>query len=464
MKKLTAILLSALIAIGCMSIMAVSVAAEDSNTATITVDQKDYVVDVGSTLIYTVNLKTQHQVTSGEFYLGYPQSILSINDVSAIDFPVVGKNNVVYNFNENVENEFRFNFSNNSNPYDFTNDGVLVTIPFIVSAAGTGEIGFINDNTPLQSGKLTRETVLSWIDTNYVINDEIPNSLFTETVTIQNNPTSSTEASEDTSATEASEDTSATEASEDTSATEASGDTSATEASEDTSATEASEDTSATEASEDTSATEASEDTSATEASGDTSSTEAPSTESTGTTEPTDSKPDTKNINTCSVSGIKAKTYTGKALTQSITVKDGTKTLKQGTDYTVSYKNNKVVGTATVIITGKGSYTSYVSKTFKITKAANPITVKAAAKTVKFSSVKRKSVTVSAITVKNAQGKVSYKAAAKSKLTVNSKTGKITVKKGLKKATYTIKVKVTAAATANYNSGSKTVTVKVIVK
>ena len=66
------------------------------------------------------------------------------------------------------------------------------------------------------------------------------------------------------------------------------------------------------------------------------------------------------------VSGLANKTYTGKAITQTPTVKLGTTTLKSGTDYTVTYKNNKNVGTATVTITGKGNYTGTVSKTFKI--------------------------------------------------------------------------------------------------
>jgi len=47
---------------------------------------------------------------------------------------------------------------------------------------------------------------------------------------------------------------------------------------------------------------------------------------------------------------------------------------------------------------------------------------------------------------------------------VNAKTGKITVKKKLKKGTYKIKVKVTAAGNDNYNSLTKTVTFKVKVK
>ena len=58
--------------------------------------------------------------------------------------------------------------------------------------------------------------------------------------------------------------------------------------------------------------------------------------------------------------------YDGKAKKPGVTVKLNGKTLKNGTDYTVSYSNNTKVGTATVKITGKGNYTGSVSKTFKI--------------------------------------------------------------------------------------------------
>ena len=66
------------------------------------------------------------------------------------------------------------------------------------------------------------------------------------------------------------------------------------------------------------------------------------------------------------VTGIANKYYTGKAITQSPTVKLGNKTLKKGTDYTVTFKNNKAVGKATVTIKGKGNYSGTVTKTFKI--------------------------------------------------------------------------------------------------
>ncbi|WP_028510325.1 CAP domain-containing protein [Ruminococcus sp. NK3A76] len=70
------------------------------------------------------------------------------------------------------------------------------------------------------------------------------------------------------------------------------------------------------------------------------------------------------------VSGIKNKAYTTKAITQSPTVKVGGRALKKGTDFTLTYKNNKAVGTAIVTITGKGNYTGSIKKTFKITKAS----------------------------------------------------------------------------------------------
>ncbi len=68
------------------------------------------------------------------------------------------------------------------------------------------------------------------------------------------------------------------------------------------------------------------------------------------------------------VKGIVAKTYNGMAQTQDITVtlKGQEKPLLAGTDYDVAYTKNIDVGTATVIITGKGAYTGTIKKTFKI--------------------------------------------------------------------------------------------------
>ena len=79
------------------------------------------------------------------------------------------------------------------------------------------------------------------------------------------------------------------------------------------------------------------------------------------------------NFKKATVSGISTKAFTGKNITQSITVKYNGKTLKKGTDYTVSYSSNKNIGTATVKIVGKGSYTGTITKTFKINPAKQEI-------------------------------------------------------------------------------------------
>ena len=76
------------------------------------------------------------------------------------------------------------------------------------------------------------------------------------------------------------------------------------------------------------------------------------------------------------VLSVTSYTYDGKAKTPGVTVKDGTKTLVNNTDYTVRYSNNTNVGTATVTVTGKGNYTGSKSTTFKInakTLPSNPV-------------------------------------------------------------------------------------------
>lgn len=58
--------------------------------------------------------------------------------------------------------------------------------------------------------------------------------------------------------------------------------------------------------------------------------------------------------------------YTGNAVTPVIAVADGGTALDSGQDYTVNYKNNTNLGTATVEVTGTGNYTGTVKKTFTI--------------------------------------------------------------------------------------------------
>lgn len=68
-----------------------------------------------------------------------------------------------------------------------------------------------------------------------------------------------------------------------------------------------------------------------------------------------------------SVSGIsKRYAYSGKYLQPKVTIKSGETELVKDTDYTVSYKNNKEVGTATITIRGKGLYYGTITKEFGI--------------------------------------------------------------------------------------------------
>lgn len=59
---------------------------------------------------------------------------------------------------------------------------------------------------------------------------------------------------------------------------------------------------------------------------------------------------------------------TGKPRCPQPIVKIGTRQLVLGKDYTLSYKNNVKVGTATVIVTGKGNYSGTAYGTFKLIK------------------------------------------------------------------------------------------------
>lgn len=58
--------------------------------------------------------------------------------------------------------------------------------------------------------------------------------------------------------------------------------------------------------------------------------------------------------------------YTGRSLKPSVSLFEGDKKLTQGTDYNVYYSSNTEPGTATVTISGTGSYKGTVTKTFTI--------------------------------------------------------------------------------------------------
>ena len=167
------------------------------------------------------------------------------------------------------------------------------------------------------------------------------------------------------------------------------------------------------------------------------------------------------NFKKATISGISNKSYTGKNITQSITVKHNGKTLKKGTDYTVSYSNNKNIGTATVKITGKGSYTGTVTKTFKINPAKQEIQKLTAKSKAFFVDWAQKG----SATGYEIQYATNSKFTSAKKVTItNNKTDKTTVSKLSGKKKYYVRVRsyTTVKGTKYYGawSASKSVTTK----
>lgn len=153
-----------------------------------------------------------------------------------------------------------------------------------------------------------------------------------------------------------------------------------------------------------------------------------------------------KDISKASVTVANA-VYTGKSLTPKVTVTYNGTTLKENTDYTVSYSNNKNAGTGKAVITGKGNYTGSITKTFTIEKAAQKLTVKVSSKTL----VVGKTAQITA----KAKGKITYTTKNKKIATVSSK-GKITAK-----APGKVKITVKAAGGSTYKSAEKSFEIKV---
>ena len=171
-------------------------------------------------------------------------------------------------------------------------------------------------------------------------------------------------------------------------------------------------------------------------------------------------------------------TYNGKVQKPTIKTIKGL-TLTEGTNYTAEWSNasSKKAGTYTVTITGIGSYTGRTKAIYKINKAANPLKIKAKTAKVKYSKLKKKVQVLKVSKIikftKNGQGRMAYKIYSAKKgrksfkkyFKIDTKSGKLTIRKGLKKGTYIVKVKVWAAGDTNYEkSPVKTVTTTIKVK
>ncbi|WP_448903262.1 glycosyl hydrolase family 28-related protein [Eubacterium sp.] len=165
-----------------------------------------------------------------------------------------------------------------------------------------------------------------------------------------------------------------------------------------------------------------------------------------------------KFITMTTVNGVpKKKVYTGKNITFNnieITYRDVT--LREGIDYTITYKNNKKIGKATVKINGIGIYKGTQNVTFNIVPAKANIKAK---------GLKNK-ISVKLSKVKGTSGfeiVYSLKKNFKKKHVVTCKKNKYTIKKLAGKKTYYVKARAFKKNNKKkiYGSFSKTIKVKV---
>ena len=140
-------------------------------------------------------------------------------------------------------------------------------------------------------------------------------------------------------------------------------------------------------------------------------------------------------------------TYDGTEKKPAVTVKSGTATLTENTDYTVAYTNNINAGTATITVTGKGNYVGATgTATFTINKAAGSISYAATTINKTFGDA----VFTNPLT-KTGDGAVTYSSSNTAIATVNRTSGEVTLK-GIGSATITA----TVADTTNYTYATKT--------
>ena len=189
-------------------------------------------------------------------------------------------------------------------------------------------------------------------------------------------------------------------------------------------------------------------------------------------TDPSAIKAQTITVTVKNTKGVVSKKYGDKAFSLGAKAKTGLTYKSSNTKIATVDSKGKVtikgVGTVKITITAKAS-TSYKAATktmtIKVAKATPVLKTKITSKAVSYSALRKKSQVFTLGASTSSKGTLTYaKASGSSAFTVNRTNGKITVKKGLKKGTYKIKVKIYSKATTRYNAGSKTVLVTVKVK
>ncbi len=168
-------------------------------------------------------------------------------------------------------------------------------------------------------------------------------------------------------------------------------------------------------------------------------------------------------LSKASVSGIVNKTYSGKKITQKVAVKLGKTTLKNSTDYKVTYKNNTAIGKATLTITGINKYSGTITKTFKINPkgtSLSSVTAKSKSFTAKW---KKQTTKTTGYEIQYSTDK-NFKKGNKTVTVKSNKTTTTTVKKLAAKKKYYVRIRtyktVSGTKYCSAWSSSKNVTTK----
>ncbi len=143
-------------------------------------------------------------------------------------------------------------------------------------------------------------------------------------------------------------------------------------------------------------------------------------------------------------------TYTGKQQAPTVTVKDGTKKLTSGKDYTVAFSDNINAGKVTVTVTGIGNYTGTKTANYTINRAGGSVNLSATSGTI--------SVGQTTTFTASGTGTLSVSSSNTGVATASISGTTVTVK-GIGAGSATITV--TSAVATNYNSASKNYSITV---
>ena len=147
-------------------------------------------------------------------------------------------------------------------------------------------------------------------------------------------------------------------------------------------------------------------------------------------------------------------THTGDEIKPEPVVKDGEKTLELGTDYILSYSNNKNIGNSAVVkVTGKGNYKGEVTKNFSIIEGEPQVLNFAEASVTKTYGASDFTIKANHTT---GDGTIKYTSSNTDVAEVNEVSGKVTIK-----SIGTAIIKATASATATYAQTEATYTLTI---